>query len=119
MIKISFAAFAALLLAGGFSTAVYAQAPPPGQPYIQVPIPGMPGFGQQPRNNADTMAETIGNAGNIASALRTENTKCAIGWQPPMAKIENGSNIAFAKSTKSESTVGAVKEETRVIGVTG
>ena len=48
MIKISFAAFAALLLAGGFSTAVYAQAPPPGQPYIQVPIPGMPGFGQQP-----------------------------------------------------------------------
>jgi len=65
------------------------------------------------------MAETIGNAGNIASALRTENTKYAIGWQPPMAKIENGSNIAFAKSTKSESTVGAVKEETRVIGVTG
>ena len=48
MIKISFAAFAALLLAGGFSTVVYAQAPPPGQPYIQVPIPGMPGFGQQP-----------------------------------------------------------------------
>ena len=48
MIKISFAAFAALLLAGGFSTAVFAQAPPPGQPYIQVPIPGMPGFGQQP-----------------------------------------------------------------------
>jgi len=48
MIKISSAAFAALLLAGGFSTAVYAQAPPPGQPYIQVPIPGMPGFGQQP-----------------------------------------------------------------------
>jgi hypothetical protein len=38
-----------------------------------------------------------------------------------MAKIENGWNIAFAKSTKSESTVGAVKEETRtrVIGVTG
>ena len=34
-----------------------------------------------------------------------------------MAKIENGWNIAFAKSTKSASTVGAVKEETRVIGV--
>ncbi len=71
------------------------------------------------RNSVDTKGRRIANTGSIASALRTENTKCAIGWQPPMAKIENGWNIAFAKSTKSESTVGAVKEETRVIGVTG
>jgi hypothetical protein len=91
----------------------------PDSPTFRYRSPECPDLASNPRNNADTMAETIGNAGNIASALRTENTKCAIGWQPPMAKIENGSNIAFAKSTKSESTVGAVKEETRVIGVTG
>ena len=71
------------------------------------------------QKNADTAVETIGNGESIASALRTKNTKCAIGWQPPMAKIENGWNIAFAKSTKSESSAGAVNEETRVIGVTG
>ena len=45
--KINFAAFAALLLANVIpQTAVYAQAP--GQPYIQVPIPGIPGVGQPP-----------------------------------------------------------------------
>jgi len=91
----------------------------PDSPTFRYRSPECPDLASNPWNNADTMAETIGNAGNIASALRTENTKYAIGWQPPMAKIENGSNIAFAKSTKSESTVGAVKEETRVIGVTG
>ena len=47
--KINFAAFAALLLANVIpQTAVYAQGAPPGQPYIQVPIPGLPGVGQPP-----------------------------------------------------------------------
>ena len=47
--KINFAAFAALLLANVIpQTAVYAQGAPPGQPYIQVPIPGIPGVGQPP-----------------------------------------------------------------------
>lgn len=61
-VKTSFAALAALLLASAFSQAVYAQyppptqpyqAPPPGQPYIQipipVPIPGIPGVAPPPR----------------------------------------------------------------------
>jgi hypothetical protein len=47
--KINFAAFAALVLANVIpQTAVYAQGAPPGQPYIQVPIPGIPGVGQPP-----------------------------------------------------------------------
>jgi len=42
--KISFIALSALLLTCAFPQApLYAQAPPPGQPYIQVPIPGIPG----------------------------------------------------------------------------
>ena len=51
MIKVSFAALAALLIAGGVPlTALYAQAPP-GQPYIQVPIPQIPGVTPQPRGD--------------------------------------------------------------------
>jgi hypothetical protein len=42
-------AFSAVALASAFPRApIYAQGPPPGQPYIQIPIPGVPGFGQQP-----------------------------------------------------------------------
>jgi hypothetical protein len=43
--KISFAALCVALLAGVIPQALYAQGPPPGQPYIQVPIPG---FSPQP-----------------------------------------------------------------------
>jgi hypothetical protein len=47
--KINLAAFATLLLAIVIpQTVVYAQGAPPGQPYIQVPIPGIPGVGQPP-----------------------------------------------------------------------
>jgi hypothetical protein len=46
--KLRFAALAALLIAGGVpQSSLYAQTPP-GQPYIQVPIPGIPGVGQPP-----------------------------------------------------------------------
>jgi hypothetical protein len=49
--KLSFAALAALLIAGGVPlTALYAQAPP-GQHYIQVPIPQIPGVTPQPRGD--------------------------------------------------------------------
>ena len=49
--KLSYAAAAAFLIAGGVpQTALYAQAPP-GQPYIQVPIPQIPGITQQPRGD--------------------------------------------------------------------
>jgi len=49
--KLSFAALAALLIAGGVPlTELYAQAPP-GQPYIQVPIPQIPGVTPQPRGD--------------------------------------------------------------------
>jgi hypothetical protein len=47
-VKISFTALAALLLTSAFSQAVYAQYPPPGQPYIQIPIPGIPGVAPPP-----------------------------------------------------------------------
>ena len=49
--KISLTALAALLLTGAFSQAVYAQYPPPGQPYIQIPIPGIPGGAPPPRRD--------------------------------------------------------------------
>ena len=49
--RISSAALAALLVANGVpETALYAQAPP-GQPYIQVPIPQIPGVTPQPRGD--------------------------------------------------------------------
>ena len=70
------------------------------------------------RNSADTKGARIANAGSIASALGTEKTKCAIGCKLLMAKSENGWNIAFAKSTKSESAAGTVEDgdQTPVIG---
>src|SRR5271156_5828922 len=47
--KINFATFAALLLANVIpQTVAHAQGAPPGQPYIQVPIPGIPGVVQPP-----------------------------------------------------------------------
>ena len=68
------------------------------------------------RNSTDTRGVRIANAGSIASAFGTEKTKCAIGCKPLMAKSENGSNIAFAKSTKSESTAGGGDKRTPVTG---
>jgi hypothetical protein len=46
--KVRFAAFAALLLATPFPQLGHAQVPPPGGPYIQIPIPGIPGVGPSP-----------------------------------------------------------------------
>jgi hypothetical protein len=50
-VKTSLAALAALLLTSAFPQAVYAQYPPPGQPYIQIPIPGIPGAAPPPRRD--------------------------------------------------------------------
>jgi hypothetical protein len=51
--RLSFAALAALVIASGVpETALYAQAPP-GQPYIQVPIPQIPGVTPQPGPGRD------------------------------------------------------------------
>jgi hypothetical protein len=48
--KFGFIALSALLLTSAFPQAPgYAQAPSPGQPYIQVPIPGIPGVGPERR----------------------------------------------------------------------
>jgi hypothetical protein len=59
--KISFAAVAAFVLASAFlQTAGYAQAPPPGQPYIQVPIPQIPRFGPPPRGGAELRSGAVG-----------------------------------------------------------
>ena len=47
--KITFVALGTMALASLLlPTPIYAQAPPAGQPYIQIPVPGVPGFGQQP-----------------------------------------------------------------------
>jgi hypothetical protein len=47
--KVRFAAvLAAFLLASAFPQLGHAQRPPPGQPYIQIPIPGIPGVGPPP-----------------------------------------------------------------------
>jgi len=46
--KIRFAALATFLLVSAFSQLGHAQGPPPGQPYIQIPIPGIPGVGPPP-----------------------------------------------------------------------
>jgi hypothetical protein len=52
MTKFGFAACVAILLASAFPEgAGYAQGPPPGQPYIQVPIPQIPGVTPQPRGD--------------------------------------------------------------------
>ena len=49
--RFSYAAFAAFLIVGGApQTALYAQGPP-GQPYIQVPIPQIPGITPQSPGN--------------------------------------------------------------------
>jgi len=51
--KLSFAAFAALLLSSALPHAICAQTPPPGQPYMQVPMPWVPGVGPQRREQRD------------------------------------------------------------------
>ncbi len=49
--KLSYAGLAAFMIAGWVpQTALYAQAPP-GQPYIQVPIPQIPGVTPPPRED--------------------------------------------------------------------
>ena len=51
--KLSVAAFAALSLSITFAEGICAQTPPPGQPYIQVPMPWAPGVGPQRREQWD------------------------------------------------------------------
>ena len=51
--KFTFSALAVLLFSIALPQAVYAQAPLPGQPYIQVPVPWVPGVGQQHREQGD------------------------------------------------------------------
>jgi hypothetical protein len=46
--KVRFAVLAAFLLAIAFAQPGHAQGMPPGQPYIQIPIPGLPGVGPPP-----------------------------------------------------------------------
>jgi hypothetical protein len=55
--KIRFAALCVALLMGVIPQALYAQGPPPGQPYIQV---AMPGFGPQPPSEQEYGRETVG-----------------------------------------------------------
>ena len=56
--KIGVAAFSAALLAVALpQTPVLAQAPAPGQPYIQIPVPGIPGVGPERRGEGRYYAE--------------------------------------------------------------
>ena len=47
-LKVRFAVLAAFLLASAFPQTGHAQGPPPGQPHIQIPVPGIAGVGVGP-----------------------------------------------------------------------
>lgn len=83
--KLRFAALAALLIAGGARR--YTLKLRQGNPTFRFLSLEYLELASRLRNSADTKGRRIANTGSIASALRTENTKCAIGWQPPMATI--------------------------------
>lgn len=58
MMKIGVAALSAALLAVALpQTRALAQAPVPGQPYIQIPLPGIPGLGPERRDQGRYYAE--------------------------------------------------------------
>src|SRR5215471_14644449 len=103
--KVHFA-LAAFLLASAFPQTGHAQGPPPGQPYIQIPVPGIPGVGVDPllRKNG-----SIEGDGSIASTFGTENTSSVTGWPTcrPIAKSEEDWSTGFARCITSESSVGA------------
>ena len=109
--KISFIALSALLLTCAFPQApLYAQAPPPGQPYIQVPIPGIPGVVPERREEA-----TIG---STARALGTENMTFATAWPTrARAKSEEGWSIGFARCMTSVSGVGIAEDPGREVAI--
>jgi hypothetical protein len=70
----------AFLVMGAFPQATYAQAPP-GQPYIQIPIPySIPGAPRLPRRRAPSGGSTFTNGGSTVSTLDTKNTSYASGW---------------------------------------
>ena len=114
--KFCFAAFAALLLANAYPQLGHAQGPPPGQPYIQIPIPGMPGVGVGPRKN-----ENIGGGGSTASTFGTENTSFVTGWpiRRPIAKSEEDWSTGLPKCITSESSAGTVENKNEVISSLG
>src|SRR5215469_10557689 len=109
--KVRFAALAAFTLASAYPQFGHAQGPPPGQPYIQIPIPGIPGVGVGPllRKN-----ENIGGGGSTARTFGTENTSFVTGWpiRRPIAKSEEDWSTVFAKCITSESRIaGAVENK--------
>jgi len=72
--KITFSAVAAFVLASAFlQTAGYAQTPSPGQPYIQVPIPQIPGFGAPPRGEQNYDRERWEHCENLRLTARIEH----------------------------------------------
>lgn len=69
--KLIIAALSAVLLASAFPQApAQAQAPPRGQPYIQVPIPGIPGAGPQRRDERAYDGEHCGRLRETEHDLR-------------------------------------------------
>jgi hypothetical protein len=107
-VKVHFAGLAAFLLASAFPQLGHAQGPPPAQPYIQIPIPGIPGVGPRLLRRNEDM---IGGGGSIASTLGTENTSFATGspMRRPIAKSEKDWSIGFAKCITSESSAGTAE----------
>lgn len=115
--KIRSTAAAALFLASAFPQTVYAEAPP-GQPYIQIPIPGIPGVAPPPRRDErDYDRERLAHC----ERLRIENTSFATGWpvRRPTAKSEEDLSIGFAKCVTRENSAGIVKNTTKVISSLG
>jgi hypothetical protein len=79
--KVRFAALAAILLTGAFSQLGHAQGPP-GQPYIQIPIPGIPGVGPAPPQ------ENIEGGGSIATTFRDRehDLRDRLAYTPPYSE---------------------------------
>jgi hypothetical protein len=78
--KIILVALSAVALASAFPQApIYAQGPPPGQPYIQIPIRGCRDLASSLREapRAEGSGATTGSSGSIASGSGTENTTFA------------------------------------------
>jgi len=80
--KITFSAVAAFVLASAFlQTAGYAQTPSPGQPYIQVPIPQIPGFGAPPRGEQNYDRERWEHCENLRD--REHELRDRLAYAPP------------------------------------
>jgi hypothetical protein len=84
--KMSVVTLSALLVASAVpQVPAHAQAPPPGQPYIQIPIPGIPGAGPQPRSDQGYDRERCERLGD-----REQDIRDRLAGAPPYSEEREG-----------------------------